>query len=179
MAYVDPAAFAPVLIVNAVWLWMYYAFMQLGPQSKIPPKGTADHVQWGERCFGNLHEQSTPFLASLWVYAVFNDVTEAAYMGWACLFFRFLYPIIWAWKGSFKNAVPLIFISTLPMYSINIWMMGSTVLKGALGLDLKAMLLGSNIAVSFIGSMAVVLQFMFNATITTPLAKRWFKDKSS
>ena len=53
-------------------------------------------IRMGERAFGNLHEQSTIFLAAVWLHALFVDATTATTLGWAWLGFRFAYVAIWA-----------------------------------------------------------------------------------
>jgi hypothetical protein len=66
-----------------------------------------------------MHEQSLPFLAGLWLHAVFASVTDAAACGRAWLVLRALYTLIWAAVGS-KKCPLAIGITTVPMYMI-IW----------------------------------------------------------
>ena len=74
----------------------------------------------GERAFGNLHEQSTIFLAAVWLHALFVDATTATTLGWAWLGFRFAYVAIWALTAG--NIMPAILLATMPMYGIIIWL---------------------------------------------------------
>ena len=68
----------------------------------------------GERAFGNLHEQSIIFLVSMWMHALYVDVSTAATLGWAWLGFRLSYVVIWALTAG--KIMPAILISTMPMY---------------------------------------------------------------
>ena len=74
----------------------------------------------GERAFGNLHEQSTIFLAAVWLHALFVDATTATTLSWAWLGFRFAYVAIWALTAG--NIMPAILLATMPMYGIIIWL---------------------------------------------------------
>lgn len=71
-------------------------------------------IQMGERAFGNLHEQSIIFLVSLWMHALFVDASSAASLGWAWLYFRLGYVVIWGLTAG--KIMPAILISTMPMY---------------------------------------------------------------
>ena len=110
---------------------MYYVFMMLGPtagmakksavrlntQPHVPHASTAKltdntcltcpqaQITWGNRAFGNLHEQSTIFLVSLWFHALFVSVEGAATMGWAYVIFRGCYPLLWAICGPMPGSV--------------------------------------------------------------------------
>ena len=67
----------------------------------------------GERAFGNLHEQSTIFLAAVWLHALFVDATTATTLGWAWLGFRFAYVAIWALTaGNIIMIIPAILLAT-------------------------------------------------------------------
>ena len=77
-------------------------------------------IRMGERAFGNLHEQSTIFLAAVWLHALFVDAGTAATLGWAWLGFRFAYVAIWALTAG--NIMPAILLATMPMYGIIIWL---------------------------------------------------------
>ena len=58
------------------WAFMYYLFMMLGPTAGMSRRSNAQR-EWGARAFGNLHEQSTIFLVSLWSHALFVSVRRA------------------------------------------------------------------------------------------------------
>lgn len=75
-------------------------------------------IRMGERAFGNLHEQSIMFLVSLWMHALFVDVSTAASLGWAWLAFRLSYVVIWALTAG--DIMPGILLSTMPMYGCTI-----------------------------------------------------------
>ena len=67
-------------------------------------------VLTGDRTAGNLVEQSVPFLASLWLCAVFYSPAYAARMGWGWLMSRIIYPV------AFHLGFPYILLSTVPGY---------------------------------------------------------------
>jgi hypothetical protein len=166
----DAAPLASVISVTGVWALMYYFFLQLGPSAALTGKA-AGQVEWGRRAFGNLHEQSVIFLPALWLHALFTSVPEAALMGWTYLAFRALYPIVWAIGGGFTQKV---FISTLPQYGIVIYMLAVPVAQASFGVDLKAMVMGSNALGCFIGFVAFFTLFQLNANVTQKIVENFF-----
>lgn len=87
---INPVTFKWPIVVTGAWLGMYYKYMCLGPTARLA--GTSEaHTFSCERCFGNLHEQSVPFLASLWLHAAFVSPADAAILGAAWLVLRALY----------------------------------------------------------------------------------------
>lgn len=59
---------------------------------------------------GNFNEQLVPFIISLFLYSTFVSVKGACYLGWAWLFFRSYYFIVYGW------GIPFLFLSTIPAY---------------------------------------------------------------
>ncbi len=80
--------------------------------AKIKYGSTDKLAVTADRTVGNLVEQSIPFLAALWMHAVFVSPSSAAAYGWAYLLCRAFYPIV------FYLGVPYLFISTIPGYVI-------------------------------------------------------------
>jgi hypothetical protein len=145
-APVDVSAFAPVVLVTAAWALLYYAFLmdqsatafvvlkdakRKAAAEKKPTPTLAD-VKYGkyskgarmrvaDRTVGNYLEQSVPFLTSLWLHAAFVSPVNAAAIGWCWIAARFVYP--WAYKRPF----PAVFVSTLPSYACNIYLLGEVV----------------------------------------------------
>lgn len=91
-ALVDASRLSGVVAVSGIFLYMYYAFMQLGPNARMSNLSEAQ-IQWGSRAFGNLHEQAPAFLLSLWTYAIFVSPDDATTLGIVWLIFRAAYPL--------------------------------------------------------------------------------------
>ena len=104
----------------------FYALIQLKKESKTSDTKAPSFVDVkygmaagkkylalnGDRTVGNMIEQSIPFLASLWLHAVFVNVGSAAQLGWFWLLFRAIYPAV------FSRGIPVLFLSTVPGYLI-------------------------------------------------------------
>lgn len=146
--------------------------MQLGGSAKLGGKGPAQ-CRWGERAFGNLHEQSAIFLVGLWLHAAFFDVDGAAALGWTYLAIRALYPIVWALNGGMTMKQLGV---TMPMYGIVIWLIATTVAQVNFGVDLKKAMLGSDVlgVAASVGVFFAV--FMFNSAITQNVVQAFFKN---
>ncbi len=72
---------------------------------------------------------------SLWIHAVFTSASDAACLGWTWMAFRVLYAFIWLVQGKFTMTI---LVSTIPQYSIIMYMYLTTAAQYKLGLDLKA-----------------------------------------
>mmetsp|Transcript_21202 Transcript_21202/g.34994 ORF Transcript_21202/g.34994 Transcript_21202/m.34994 type:complete len:181 (-) Transcript_21202:95-637(-) len=176
MAFLDAAPLAPVILVTGAWGAIYYPTMQLGPSALISGKGESQ-VKWGQRSFGNLHEQSTIFLVALWMHALFVNVSDAAQMGWVYLFLRALYPFTWAVSGGVTMPPPpQVLLSTMPQYGIVLWLLGTTVARVNFGVDLKTKV-GSNFLGCAFGVALFFACFIFNAAITQRVVVGCFKEK--
>lgn len=77
-----------------------------------------------DRCAGNLLEQMTPFLGSIFAYATFVSSGDAAKIGWIWIFFRSYYPYAY-------NRYPFLFASTIPAYCCVWFMLGKSVFEAA------------------------------------------------
>lgn len=143
-------AFAPVVAVTLVWLALYYAFCWGQSFAKVyvyahhasGGEKTMAEVKygaptgglclWADRTFGNLHEQSLPFLAALWLNAVFVGADNAALYGKLWLGARAFYPILFPLSWPTKRW-PLLWLSTFPGYAcvfVLAWQVGVAVLGG-------------------------------------------------
>jgi hypothetical protein len=89
-----------------------------------------------DRVVANTHEQMTPFLLSMWLYAIFISPTTAApttaaWLGGFYVALRFVYPFLIGKKISKVQSKRVIFV-TFPCYFIIFYMLGSVAFK-ALG----------------------------------------------
>merc|ERR1712216_849918 len=119
--------------------------------------------KWGDRSFMNMQEQSVLFFVPLWLMATVVDPARAASLGWAYLFLRVLYPVIWLLlhKNDGGPPIPHIMLSTFPQYAINVWM-AANVVASVNGTDLAAVFFGSDIAgvvVFFVGYLMFAMGF--------------------
>eukprot|EP00611_Tribonema_gayanum_P013014 TRINITY_DN2376_c0_g1_i1.p1 TRINITY_DN2376_c0_g1~~TRINITY_DN2376_c0_g1_i1.p1 ORF type:complete len:175 (-),score=20.93 TRINITY_DN2376_c0_g1_i1:269-721(-) len=77
-------------------------------------------VVCADRTVGNFLEQALPFLVTFWLALASSGDSNCAsvvYRGWAYVFFRALYPVMWkAGGGGLGGVRPLILVSTLPGY---------------------------------------------------------------
>lgn len=171
----DASLLRPVILVTGAWALMYYVFLILGPSARLNGFNAAQ-TRWGERAFGNLHEQSVALLPALWLHALFTSVPEAATMGWAYLAFRALYPIIWAIGGGFSMKV---LISTVPGYGIIFWMFATTVAQVCFNVNLKGFAMQSNSLGCFFGAIAFIMLYEINSRITQNMFKGFFVEPKS
>jgi len=152
----------PVAKVTAAWVFMSYIFMPMGPTASMA-RVSDGQVKWGDRTFMNMNEQSPHFLVSLWIHAIFVSAQSATYLGIAYLVLRFLYPCIWALKGTSIPPFPEMFLSTFPQYAINIYMMLS------LFLPLKAIFLGWDA----LGVVVVFIIYICYCVVFTMKMQTW------
>lgn len=158
---IAPAAVLnPVALVTCAWGFLYYAFMQLSGTAKLVG-GSEAHQHWGQRAFGNLHEQSPAFLAALWVHALFVSPAAAATCGALWLALRCLYPVVWAANGEMTDSIMAV---TFPSYFIVSYLFASTAFKVALGVMFPW----------FLSPLLFLVPLAFNIQVTQPLARKFF-----
>lgn len=103
----NPTQLRGPLVVTIAYFVLWYGFL-FGLQSKTKYRLKARYEAEGkafDRYFGqdremlaadravaNTHEQQGPFLASLWLFALFNSPTYATWLGAAYIVLRALYP---------------------------------------------------------------------------------------
>lgn len=63
-----------------------------------------------DRTAGNIVEQSVPFIAGLWLCAVFHSAEYATWVGWLWIASRSIYPF------AFYYGLPYLLFSTVPGY---------------------------------------------------------------
>jgi hypothetical protein len=128
----DPAELRGPVTITVAYFVLWYGFL-LGLQSRTKYRLKARYASEGrvfDRYFGqdeemlavdrvvtNTHEQMGPFLASLWMFAVFVSPTEATYLGAAYLVLRATYPVLLGRRVSRLQSRRVAFV-TFPSYAI-------------------------------------------------------------
>jgi hypothetical protein len=77
-----------------------------------------------DRVVANTHEQMGPFLASLWLYAIFGSPHFATWLGGAYILLRGIYPLLLGRRVS-KTQSKRVTLVTFPSYAIVFFMLGS------------------------------------------------------
>ncbi len=134
----DPAALRGPLVVTALYFVLWYGLL-FGLQVRTKYRLKARYEKEGkvfDRYFGqdpemlavdravaNTHEQMGPFLASLWLFAVFASPTWATGLGAAYVVLRAIYPFLLGGRisGMQSRRVSLV---TAPCYAIVVTMLG-------------------------------------------------------
>ncbi|MCA9718846.1 MAG: MAPEG family protein [Myxococcales bacterium] len=135
------------LLVTAAYVVLWYGFL-LGLQTRTKYRLKARYERAGEvfdRYFGqdeemlavdrvvaNTHEQMVPFLASLWLYAIFASPAYATGMGAAYVALRGAYPFLLGKRVSKVQSRRVAFV-TLPCYAIVFTMLGGAVWAAFVG----------------------------------------------
>jgi hypothetical protein len=138
--------FSGPILVTAVYFGLWY-FLLLGLQRGAKYRLKARYESEGkvfDRYFGqdeemlavdravaNTHEQMGPFLAALWLHALFVSPTTATWCGAAYIVLRSIYPLLLGKRVSKTQSKRVAFV-TFPAYGIVFFLIGSTVWK-ALG----------------------------------------------
>jgi hypothetical protein len=131
-------------IATTGFCYLYYRLMgrQRGVKYRLLQQGIdryrAQHPEQlaADRCFANLHEQSVPFLAMLWLNAFTVD-TRRSYrissglLGCLWVFFRSLYPMMLG-KQVGKTQTKRVYVATLPAYFC-VWHMAARLLSSHVG----------------------------------------------
>ena len=78
-----------------------------------------------DRAVANTHEQMVPFLASLWLFAIFASPTYATWLGAAYVVLRASYPLLLGKRVS-KVQSKRVALVTFPSYAIVFTMLGGT-----------------------------------------------------
>ena len=145
---------APVIIVTGAFISLLYVFYyaqsltvnltfarlrKQNLQSKDKQRVKLDDVKYGtaggrnvlaaNRTVGNTLEQAIPFLASLWMHAVFLNVRRATFIGWLYIATRLIYPLVFVL--NVKTGGAAIFASTLPGYACVLALLAPVLLDAA------------------------------------------------
>jgi hypothetical protein len=136
-----PQAFAGPIVVTVAYLALWYFLllgMQRGTKYRLKAKYEQDGKEFdryfgqdpemlaADRTVGNTLEQMGPFLASLWMFAVFVSPREAAWYGGFYVLLRAIYPLLLGKRLS-KIQRKTVFFVTGPAYLIIFTMLGRTV----------------------------------------------------
>lgn len=134
----SPSNLSGTIIVTCVYCIMFYIFLGHQVQVKFAPKLTDDVREQAkliaDRAVINTQEQMVPFLVLLWLEALFVNFHVAQTLGAIYVFFRFLYPVMWALYGTFNTAVEL---SVQPNYQIVFYFMVCILGKAINGTDVN------------------------------------------
>jgi hypothetical protein len=129
------------LIVTAAYFLLWYGFL-FGLQTRTKYRLKARYEKEGkvfDRYFGqdtemlavdravaNTQEQMGPFLASLWLFAIFASPTYATWLGAAYVVLRSAYPFLLGMRVS-KVQSKRVALVTFPCYAIVFSMLGGAV----------------------------------------------------
>jgi len=164
MSEVTIEALQPVMLVTCAWYAVSAVFLQLaGSGNNLIKDATPLHKKWGDRTFGNLVEQSTPFLIGMWGHAVFVSPPKAAALGTAWVVIRLFYPVVWAVTKEVPLAV------TLPNYAILGWMFATTAAQLSFGIELRSWVGGWDIIGIVLSAVCFNVWF---SCVTMPLQKK-------
>lgn len=133
--------YAGPILVTAAYFGLWY-YLLLGLQRGTKYALIAEYEARGEvfdRYFGhdgrmlavdravaNTHEQMGPFLASMWLHALFVSPSSAAVLGGVYVVLRAVYPLLLG-KSLSKTQSKRVFFVTGPCYGIVFYLLGSTV----------------------------------------------------
>lgn len=130
----------PILVtVGYFFLWYFLLFVvqrqtKYRLQRKYEEKGEVFDRYYGQdeemlavdRVVINTQEQMLPFLASLWLHAIYVSASSATILGIVYVVLRSIYPVLIGKKLSKINPKRVYFV-TLPCYGIIFYMLGSVV----------------------------------------------------
>lgn len=135
----DPAKLHGPLLVTVAYFALWYSFL-FGLQTRTKYRLKARYEQEGkvfDRYFGqdpemlavdrvvaNTLEQMGPFLASLWLFAIFASPTIATWLGATYVALRGVYPFLLGKQVS-KVQSKRVALVTFPCYAIVLTMLGA------------------------------------------------------
>jgi hypothetical protein len=141
------STYAGPIAVTAAYFGLWY-YLLLGLQRGTKYKLLAEYADRGEqfdRYFGqdgrmlaadravlNTQEQMVPFLASLWLHAVFVSTARATALGVVYVVLRSIYPLLLG-KSVSKTQSKRVAFATAPAYLIVFYMLGATVYRALAG----------------------------------------------
>lgn len=135
--YPAPAEVRGTALVTCVFVALLYIFYgnQVGIRfSEGLPADVTEQAKFiADRTVINTVEQGIPFLALMWLEAIFVNPLTATRLGWIYVFFRYLYPVFYGWYGQFTV---LIEIATQPNYVIIAYYWVTVFYKCGTGMDL-------------------------------------------
>jgi len=129
------------LVVTVAYFVLWYGFL-FGLQTRTKYRLKARYQKDGkvfdrylgqdeemlavDRVVANTHEQMGPFLASLWLFAIFASPTHASLLGAAYVVLRSAYPLLLGKRVSKVQSKRVAFV-TAPCYAIVFTMLGGAV----------------------------------------------------
>lgn len=127
----------PVVVTAAYFLLWYSLLFGLQTRTKYRLKaryekdgkvfdryfGQDEEMLAADRAVSNTHEQMGPFLASLWLYAIFVSPRHATWLGAAYVVLRAIYPFLLGTRVS-KVQSKRVALVTFPCYAIVLTMLG-------------------------------------------------------
>lgn len=136
----DAQAFLGPIAVTAAYfaLWYYLLLIrQRGTKYRLQAEyrargevfdryfGQDEEMLAADRAVINTQEQMLPFLAGLWLHALFVSTAGATYLGALYVVLRAFYPLLLGRKLS-KIQSKRVYLATLPCYLIVFYFLGST-----------------------------------------------------
>lgn len=138
---VDLALYRGPIVATALYFCLWYGLL-LGLQRGTKYALRDEYAARGEefdRYFGqdgrmlaadraviNTHEQMVPFLASMWMHAVFVSPNHAAWLGVVYTILRAIYPALLG-RNLSKTQSKRVFLATGPSYAIIGYLLASAV----------------------------------------------------
>lgn len=130
----------PLLVTVAYFIFWYYLLVGLQRKTKYRLKkeyedqgkvfdryfGQDEQMLAADRAVINTQEQMVPFLAALWMFAVFVSPRVATVLGAVYIILRFFYPRLIGKRLS-KIQPKRVYFVTLPCYLIIFYMLGAIV----------------------------------------------------
>ncbi len=143
----DPMQIRGPLLVTITYFLLWYSLL-FGLQTRTKYRLEARYEKDGklfDRYFGqdpemlavdrvvaNTHEQMGPFLASLWLFAIFASPAYATWLGAAYVVLRGLYPLLMGTRLS-KLQPKRVALVTVPCYAIVFTMLGGAAWAAFMG----------------------------------------------
>lgn len=129
---------AVVTIVYNLMLYMFYSTqvnLSLVAMNGKPEGHKEAAKRIGDRSVGNTLEQAWPFMAAMWLHALFVNYQQAQLLGWIYVGFRALYVFFYGFYGTFST---LCEITTQWNYNIVTYLSFAVVYKCLDGRDFYA-----------------------------------------
>ncbi len=136
----DVAAYRGPIAVTVAYFGLWY-YLLLGLQRGTKYGLLAEYAARGEvfdryfgqdarmlavdRAVGNTHEQMVPFLAALWLHALFVSPAVSTWLGAAYVLLRALYPLLLG-RSLQRTQSKRVFAATGPSYLIVFYLLGRT-----------------------------------------------------
>lgn len=128
----------PIFVTSAYFLLWYYLLLgvQRGTKYRLIAEyeaegkvfdryfGQDEQMLAADRAVANTQEQMVPFLAALWLYAIFVSPSIATWLGGIYVVLRTIYPMLLGKRVSKTQTKKVGFVTT-PCYLIIFYMLGA------------------------------------------------------